>query len=66
MDILESTIDELDLTTRCYHKLKNANIETLRDLVSRTESELENRGFDYYSLREIRDLLSTAGLHLRA
>jgi DNA-directed RNA polymerase alpha subunit len=45
--------------------LKNANIETLRDLVGRTESELEKRGFDYYSLKEIRELLSTAGLHLR-
>ena len=65
MDILDSTIDDIDLSTRCYHCLKNANIDTLRDLIAKTETELEKKGFDRWSLKEIHELLVTHGLHLR-
>jgi DNA-directed RNA polymerase subunit alpha len=65
MDILDSTIDEIDLSTRCYHSLKNANIDTLRDLIAKSYTELESKGFDRWSLKEIRELLAESGLHLR-
>jgi DNA-directed RNA polymerase subunit alpha len=66
MDILESNIDDLDMSTRCYHNLRNARIETLRDLVAKTESELTNKGFDQWSIKEIQKLLADCGLQLRS
>ena len=43
--------------------LKNANIRTLRDLVSRSEKDMvEIRNFGDKSLREVRDKLEERGL----
>lgn len=61
--VLEKNIDELDLSVRSANCLKNANINTLRDLVRRSEREmLETKNFGKKSLEELQDLLSRLGL----
>jgi DNA-directed RNA polymerase subunit alpha len=63
--ILGRTIDELDLSVRSANCLKNANIQSLRDLVRRSEKEmLETKNFGRKSLEEVRELLSSMGLRL--
>ena len=61
--LLAKEIDELDLSVRSANCLKNANINTLRDLVRRSEREmLETKNFGRKSLEELQDLLSRLGL----
>jgi DNA-directed RNA polymerase subunit alpha len=61
--VLEKNIDELDLSVRSANCLKNANINTLRDLVRRSEREMmETKNFGKKSLEELQDLLSRLGL----
>jgi DNA-directed RNA polymerase subunit alpha len=50
---------------RAYNCLKNANIKTIADLVQKTENEmLRTKNFGRRSLNEIKDILSSMGLHL--
>ena len=65
MDNLDKTIDDLDMSANCYHRLRSMGIETLRDLAARTLPELEAKGFDRWSLKEIHEILEEFGLHLR-
>jgi DNA-directed RNA polymerase subunit alpha len=65
MDNLDKTIDELDMSANCYHRLRSLGVETLRDLAAKTLAELEAKGFDRWSLKEIHELLEEFGLHLR-
>jgi len=61
--ILEASIDSLELSIRSMNCLKNANIRTLRDLVSRSEKQMvEIRNFGEKSLKEVREKLETLGL----
>jgi len=61
--ILDSSIDSLELSIRSMNCLKNANIRTLRDLVSRSEKHMvEIRNFGEKSLKEVREKLETLGL----
>jgi DNA-directed RNA polymerase subunit alpha len=61
--ILEASIDSLDLSIRSMNCLKNANIRTLRDLVSRSEKQMvEIRNFGEKSLKEVREKLEALGL----
>ncbi len=61
--ILDRTIESLELSIRALNCLKNANIKTLRDLVTRTESEMtEIRNFGDKSLKEVREKLEALGL----
>jgi DNA-directed RNA polymerase subunit alpha len=61
--ILDASIDTLELSIRSMNCLKNANIRTLRDLVSRTEKEMvEIRNFGDKSLKEVRSKLEVLGL----
>ena len=61
--ILDQSIDSLELSIRSMNCLKNANIRTLRDLVSRSEKDMvEIRNFGDKSLREVRDKLEERGL----
>jgi DNA-directed RNA polymerase subunit alpha len=61
--ILEASIDTLDLSIRSMNCLKNANIRTLRDLVSRSEKQMvEIRNFGEKSLKEVREKLEALGL----
>ena len=62
-DQLDRFVDELELSVRSYHCLKNADIRTIRDLVQRTESEmLAIKNFGKNSLNEIREVLNGMGL----
>ncbi len=64
-EYLDRSIDELELSVRSYNCLKNAGIETVRDLVQRTESELlKTKNFGRKSLNEIKELLADMKLSL--
>ena len=62
-DVLDRSVDELELSVRSYNCLKNANIRTIRDLVQRSEREmLATKNFGKKSLNEIKDILNGMGL----
>ncbi len=53
----------MELTVRSYNCLKTAKIQTLGELVSKTESQmLKTRNFGRKSLTELRHILSSMGL----
>ncbi len=61
--ILDRSIESLDLSIRSLNCLKNANIRTLRDLVTKSEKEMiEIRNFGDKSLKEVREKLEALGL----
>lgn len=61
--LLARGIEELDLSVRSANCLKNANINTLRDLVRKTEKEmLETKNFGRKSLEELQEVLGKLGL----
>jgi DNA-directed RNA polymerase subunit alpha len=56
-------VEELELSVRSYNCLKNANIQTIGDLVQKTEAEmLRTKNFGRKSLNEIKEILSGLGL----
>jgi len=60
---LDMLIDEMDLTVRSYNCLKRAGIDTVGELVSRTEDDMRKiRNFGAKSLEEIKEKISTMGL----
>jgi DNA-directed RNA polymerase subunit alpha len=62
-EILNRSVEELELSVRSYNCLKNANIQTIGDLVVRTEAEmLRTKNFGRKSLNEIKEILGTLGL----
>ena len=62
---LDKSVEELELSARSYNCLRNANIQTVRELVVKTESELlATKNFGQKSLTEIVDILATMGLEL--
>jgi DNA-directed RNA polymerase subunit alpha len=62
-EVLNRSVEELELSVRSYNCLKNANIQTIGDLVQKTESEmLRTKNFGRKSLNEIREILSGLGL----
>jgi len=57
------SVNELELSVRSANCLKNANIQTIADLVQRSESEmLKTKNFGRKSLNEIKDILHEMGL----
>jgi DNA-directed RNA polymerase subunit alpha len=61
---LLKSVEELELSVRSYNCLKNANIRTIAELVSKTEQEmLRTKNFGRKSLNEIKELMETMGLH---
>jgi len=59
------SVDELELSVRSYNCLKNANIKSIGDLVTRSEPEmLKTKNFGRKSLNEIKDILAEMGLSL--
>jgi DNA-directed RNA polymerase subunit alpha len=59
-------IEELDLSVRPYNCLKRAGINTVGDLMQRTEEEIVSvKNFGRKSLDEVRDKLTTLGLSLK-
>jgi DNA-directed RNA polymerase subunit alpha len=64
-DQLNRSVEELELSVRSYNCLKNANIQTIGELVQKTESEmLRTKNFGRKSLNEIKEILGTMGLAL--
>ena len=62
-DLLDRSVDELELSVRSYNCLKNADIRSIRDLIRRSEREmLGTKNFGKKSLTEIKDLLHGMGL----
>ena len=60
---LDRPVDELELSVRSYNCLKNADIQTIRDLVQKTESEmLKTKNFGKKSLEEIKEVLAELDL----
>ena len=65
-EVLNRSVEELELSVRSYNCLKNANIQTIGDLVQKTEAEmLRTKNFGRKSLNEIKEILSGLGLTLR-
>ena len=62
-EYLEMTIDELELSVRSYNCLKRAGINTVSELTSKTEGEMEKvRNLGRKSLEEISGKLKDLGL----
>ncbi|MBT17946.1 MAG: DNA-directed RNA polymerase subunit alpha [Dehalococcoidia bacterium] len=58
-------VEELELSVRSYNCLKNADIQTIAELVTKTDGEmLKTRNFGRKSLNEIKEILEEMGLHL--
>jgi DNA-directed RNA polymerase subunit alpha len=61
--ILDASIETLELSIRSMNCLKNANIRTIRDLVSKAEKDMTDiRNFGEKSLKEVREKLEALGL----
>jgi len=62
-EVLNRSVEELELSVRSYNCLKNANIQTIGDLVQKTEAEmLRTKNFGRKSLNEIKEILSGLSL----
>ena len=62
---LNRSVEELELSVRSYNCLKNANIQTIGELVVKTEAEmLKTKNFGRKSLNEIKEILASMGLSL--
>src|SRR3981189_1039059 len=62
---LNRSVEELELSVRSYNCLKNANIQTLGELIQKTEAEtIQTKNFGRKSLNEIKEILTKMGLSL--
>jgi len=62
-EVLNRSVEELELSVRSYNCLKNANIQTIGDLVQKTEAEmLRTKNFGRKSLNEIKEILGNLSL----
>lgn len=66
-NVLEMTIEELDLTVRSHNCLKRAGIVSVQELILRTEEEMMKvRNLGTKSLVEIKQKLASLGLGLKS
>lgn len=64
--VLEMTIEELDLSVRSYNCLKRAGINTVQELIQKTEEDMMKvRNLGRKSLEEVQGKLAELGLSLR-
>ena len=64
-DNLYRSVSELELSVRSINCLQNAKIETIGELVQKTEQEmLKTKNFGRKSLNEIKHILTSMGLSL--
>ncbi|MEB3103474.1 DNA-directed RNA polymerase subunit alpha [Ferviditalea candida] len=64
--VLEMTIEELDLSVRSYNCLKRAGINTVQELVTKTEEDMMKvRNLGRKSLEEVQEKLAELNLGLR-
>lgn len=60
------SVEELDLSVRSYNCLKRAGINTVEELISRTEEEMMKvRNLGKKSLEEVLNKLAELGLSLK-
>ena len=65
--VLEMTIEELDLSVRSFNCLKRAGINTVEDLINKTEEDMMKvRNLGKKSLDEVINKLHSFGLDLRS
>lgn len=65
--VFEMTIEELDLSVRSFNCLKRANINTVEDLINKTQDEMiKVRNLGRKSLEEVEHKLAMMGLTLAA
>lgn len=64
--VLEMTVEELDLSVRSYNCLKRAGINTVEELIQRTEEDMMKvRNLGKKSLEEVQQKLAVLNLSLR-
>ena len=64
--LMEMTVEELDLSVRSYNCLKRAGINTVEELVKKTEEDMMKvRNLGKKSLQEVKEKLAELGLSLR-
>ena len=64
--VLEMTIEELDMSVRSFNCLKRAGIDTVEDLINRTEEDMIRvRNLGKKSLEEVIQKLHSLGLRLK-
>ncbi len=64
--VLEMTIEELDMSVRAFNCLKRANINTVEDLINRTEEDMiKVRNLGKKSLEEVIQKLQSLGFELK-
>jgi DNA-directed RNA polymerase subunit alpha len=64
--VLEMTIEELDLSVRSYNCLKRAGINTVQELINKTEEDMMKvRNLGRKSLEEVQEKLEELNLSLR-
>jgi len=62
-DLLSKRVDEMELSVRSFNCLKNAGIQTIGELVQKSESDmLQTKNFGRKSLAEIKEILSSMNL----
>jgi len=63
--LLNTPVEELELSVRSSNCLKNENIKTIGELIKHTEDNINKaRNFGKKSLEEIKDRLTEWNLHL--
>ena len=64
--ILEMPIEELDLSVRSYNCLKRAGINTVEELIKKTEADMMKvRNLGKKSLEEVKNKLASLNLSFR-
>jgi len=64
--VLEMAIEELDLSVRSYNCLKRAGVNTVEELIRKTEEDMMKvRNLGKKSLQEVKEKLASLGLALR-
>ena len=64
--VLETTIEELDLSVRSFNCLKRAGINTVEDIIQRTEEDMMKvRNLGRKSLEEVIQKLESLDLALK-
>ena len=63
--VLEMTIEELDLSVRSFNCLKRAGINTVQDLINKSEEDMMKvRNLGRKSLEEVVNKLNSLGFNL--
>jgi hypothetical protein len=55
--IASRMVEDLELSVRCYNILKNAGVQTIGDLVRKSEAELRRHGMGNKSMLELKEVL---------